>query len=562
MSRETPAVNGASSANVPAQRFWSRQRTARQIALALALITAIVLLYPVIASPITADDRYWYLGTIANSDGSLVEVLRYSWDRFTAALESGRVIILSEVQRRVAGLAIMEAAVATSTPITVYEALLKLALLGGSILAVLAFVRSLRWRIPDGTLVRVSRRTLTLVGIAGTLAVAVGAQATMPGRNGWTAYAVNNYGAVIFIFGSIALLLWLSRLVAERSAIMAVGAAVVLALLAITTNVSYELVFPVVLVAALALAVFPVTDRTHRSAGRRAKLVTGLAYFGTFLPVFVGARLYIADICAAQECYSGAQLQLGANAIRTATFNFLSAIPGSSDNELLADLEQVGWADRYPALPDWWSVLTGILAIVALSIAWWATPQAPDSAPASLQAHKRAEVHMLLAGAAVALLVALGTAAVMGLGQRSHELITEPGVPYRNMVTTWTGIAFCIVLVVVALGIAWPRRGAIVSWTVLAIAIGTVAALTLPGNLMALRAARVSHEVTDAVNWEVVKGDTTQSGEERRCELYARIDHDVVPYARRALKEYSMKAFEVYHREPFCATAELPAESD
>jgi hypothetical protein len=521
----------------------------------------------VIASPITADDRYWYLGTIATSDGSLVEVLQYSWDRFTAALESGRVIFLSELQRRVAGLAIMEAAVATSTPITVYEALLKLALLGGSILTVLAFIRSLRWRTTDGTLAQVSRRTLALVGIAGTLAVAVGAQAIVPGRNGWTAYAVNNYGAVIFIFGSIALLLWLTRLVADRSSIMAIVAVVVLVILALATNVSYELVFPVIPVAALALAVVPVTDRANRSAGRRAKLVTGLAYFGTFIPILVAVRLYIADICEAQECYSGAQMELGTAALRTATYNFLSAIPGSSDNELLADLDQVGWANRYPVLPDWWSVLAGILAIVALSIAWWAMrgdgpkPQAPDIAPTSLQEHKRAEIYILVIGAAVALLVALGTAVVMGLGQRSHELITEPGAPYRNMVTTWTGIAFCIVLLVIALGIAWPRRGAIISWAALAVAIGTVAALTLPGNLMALRAARVSHAFTDAINWEVVMGDTRQSGDARRCELYASIDDAVVPYARQALKEYSMKAFEVYHGEPFCSLATQPSES-
>jgi hypothetical protein len=149
----------------------------------------------------------------------------------------------------------------------------------------------------------------------------------------------------------------------------------------------------------------------------------------------------------------------------------------------------------------------------------------------------------------------------MGLGQRSHELITEPGAPYRNMVTTWTGIAFCIVLVVIALGLAWPRRGAITSWATLAVAIGTVAALTLPGNLMALRAARVSHAFTDAVNWEVVMGDTTQSGEARRCELYSSIDDDVVLYARRPLKEYSMKAFEVYHGEPFCSVVAQPNES-
>jgi hypothetical protein len=534
-------------------------RLAQRVAVAAAIVSAIILLYPVIASPITADDRYWYLWTTASSDGSIVDLLRYSWERLSWRVDYGRVNLLTEVERRLSGLGIMEAAVATSTPIPVYQALLKLGLLGGGILTVLAFVRSLRWRASDGTLVRVSRRSLVLVGVAGTLAVAVGAQATVPGRNGWTAYPVSTYGAVISIFGSIALLLWLTRLVAERSRAMAISATVVLALLAVTTSFRYELVFPAVPIAAVALIIVPVTDQAHRAAGRRAKLVTGLAYVGTFIPVFIATRLYLAGVCADRSCYSGVQMELGADAARTAVYNFLSAIPGAGDNELLADLDQVGWADRYPVLPDWWSVLAGVLALVALWMVWWAARRRepasnePGDTPTRPSVQQRAEARLLSVGAGLALLVALGAAVVMGLGSRSHELITGPGEPYRNIVVTWTGLAFCVVLVIVALGVIWPQRSALVAWATLAIVVGTVAALMLPGNLMALRAARITHSVTDAINWEVVKGDTTQSGETRRCELYARIDHDVVAYAREPLKTHSNTAFEIYHGQPFCS---------
>jgi hypothetical protein len=526
------------------------------------IVAAIMLVYPVIASPITADDRYWYVGSAAGSNGSFVELVGFAWERLLWHVDIGRMVLLAEIERRFVYLGIIELAVATATPITVYQALLKLGLLGGGILCVLAFVRSLRWRTPDGTLARVSRRTLVLVGVAGTLAVAVGVQATRPGHNGWIAYPVLTYGAVAFIFGSIALLLWLTRLVAERSRAMAIGAAVVLVMLALATNLSYELVFPAVPVAALALLVIPVTDRAHRAAGRRAKLVTGLAYVGTFVPVFVAARLYLASNCADQSCYSGVQVELGSAAMRATAYTFVAAIPGSSDNELLGDLDAVGWADRYPVPPDWWSVLAGLVALGALSILWWAmrtelpSSEGPGGASISRSAHRRAEAHMLVVGAALSLLAALGAAAVMGIGSRTQERITEMGDPYRNIVVTWTGLAFCLVLVVVALGLIWPQRRAVMAWIALAIAIGTLATFTLPGNLMALRAARITHTVTDAINWEVVQGDTSQSGDARRCELFERLDEQTsgyVTYAREPIKNDSNTAFEIYHGAPFCS---------
>jgi hypothetical protein len=526
------------------------------------IVSAILLLYPVIASPITADDRYWYVGTAAGSDGSFVQLVGFSWERLLWHVDIGRMVLLAEIERRFIDLGIIEVAVATSTPITVYQALLKLGLLGGGILCVLAFVRSLRWRTSDGTLARVSRRTLVLVGVAGTLAVAVGVQATRPSQNGWIAYPVLTYGAVAFTFGSIALLLWLTRLVAERSRAMAVGAAVVLALLAVATILSYELVFPAVPVAALALLVIPVTDRAHRAAGRRAKLVTGLAYVGTFIPIFVAARLYLANTCVDQACYSGVQMKLGIDAMRATAYTFVAAIPGSSDSELLRDLDAVGWAHRYPVMPEWWSVLAGLLALSALSILWWAmrsdipSSEVPEGTSISRLAHRRAEAHMLAVGAVLTLLVALGAAAVMGIGSRTQDRITDMGQPYRNIVVTWTGLAFCLVLAVVALGLIFPRRRAVMTWIVLAIAIGTVATLTLPGNLMALRAARITHAVTDAINWEVVQGDTSQSGDARRCQLFDELDQQTsgyVTYARESIKNDSSTAFEIYHGAPFCS---------
>ncbi len=83
---------------------------------------------PVFASPVNADDRYWYLWVGFRSNGSVLEVFRWSWERLHVVTEVGRVNVLTQVERRLACLAIIEAAVATATPVVVYQALLKLVL--------------------------------------------------------------------------------------------------------------------------------------------------------------------------------------------------------------------------------------------------------------------------------------------------------------------------------------------------------------------------------------------------------------------------------------------------
>jgi hypothetical protein len=72
---------------------------------------------------------------------------------------------------------------------------------------------------------------------------------------------------------------------------------------------------------------------------------------------------------------------------------------------------------------------------------------------------------------------------------------------------TWSALAFCGVLSVLALGFLPPRPAGLVAWATLAAVIGTVGAMTLPGNLMAPRANRVGYSVVEQINWEVVQGD-------------------------------------------------------
>jgi len=539
----------------------------RWIALVAAIVVAatcaLAFLFPVIAAPVNADDRYWYLMIGPRAEGSALEVLRWSWSQIPFEVLDGRLAAFGAFQRRMVGMFVIEAAVATSTPIVVYQALVKLVLFGAGMLTALSFVRSLRWRERGGELVRVGRRTLMLVGVAGTLAVAVGAQAHSQFRNGWTSYPVFTYGAVIFILGSVAMLLWITRLVAEGSRVATIVGIGGLLLLAAATNVSYELVYPAVPVAAVALAVIPVTDRARRSAGRRAKFLTGSTYLGGFAVFFVAIRLYLADICASTECYEGVAMQLQPAAARTALYNLLTAVPGSGGTELLADLDSVGWAELYPVPPSGWSIAIGIGAALALLTAWWVTRvERPATDVTDTPVHpvsRRAEATMLGIGAGLSLLVAFGTAAVMGLSGQAQEIITEPGTAYRNTMVTWTALALALVLVVCAASIVLPRRGGLVAWASFAVVIGTVGALTLPGNLMATRANRVALAVTEEINWEVALGDTASGSDARRCALYERLeDVRMAERARSAVYSNANAAFDHYHGQAFCSDPDYP----
>jgi hypothetical protein len=240
----------------------------------------------------------------------------------------------------------------------------------------------------------------------------------------------------------------------------------------------------------------------------------------------------------------------------------MSSVPGPGRNELLTDLKGVGWASRYPVLPTWWSVLIGIGAIAAMLLLWWAMRHDDRAVRADLDGsrdqpaeQRRAEAILLAVGAGLSLLVAVGAAAVMGISSRSQDIITAPGTPYRNAVVTWFGLAFGLVFIVVAVGILSSKRGALLTWGALAAVIGIVAAIFLPPNLMALRASRISHEYTEAINWEFVQGDTTPQGEARRCALYAALNPHTVGYAERAFRLYTNEAFEAVHGRPFCSAA-------
>lgn len=265
------------------------------------------------------------------------------------------------------------------------------------------------------------------------------------------------------------------------------------------------------------------------------------------MPVFVTIRIHLARVCASEECYEGVQPSFGLDAVRTSWFNFLSPFPGAGDNELRAELARAGMAGQYPDSPQPWSVAVAVVLVGVLAAVWWATR------PRTSEPHPRSQAAMLLAGAGLALLVAIGTAVALGISTKTQVRVTEPGDAYRNMVPGWIGLSLAVVLVVLAIGLLWPRRVAPALWLVLALTLGTIAATTQPANVVALRAARVLNATTEAINVEVVRGDLSPTGAKRRCDLFRRIDDPDVPeYARPKLKQSSNVAFKIFHGQPFC----------
>lgn len=553
-------------------RFARLGRTRRRVVLAVAVTVAlaatVVMLSPVLAAPVNADDRYWYLRAGPGSGGSYVGVLSWTWDELPAASQSGRLAPFASISRRLTQLATMQLAVSSGTSVLAVQAVVKLLTFGACLGALAAFLRSLRQRGADGVLERLDGRSLGFVTVATALLVAAGSQAHSQFRNGWTSYSILTWGAVVVIFGTVALSLWLTARVAARPWGAGVPAVVVLVALSLFLNLSYELVYVTAPAVLLALLLQPVDGGRRRHLA--AKLVVGGSFLGSFSVFFLAIRRWLAAVCEQNECYVGVQPQLNAEALRTMAYNLVGAAPVAGGNELRADLERVGYGERWPVPVTGWSVLLAVLVVVSL-LAVWATTQPRRPAPvaagseATVRATERARGRILVVGAVVAVAVAVGEAAVMGLSVQAADVITQPGLPYRHTMVTWTGLALGIVLLCAAAG----RMGSSVRATaprpawwggagvaVLAALLAWAAAVNTPANVAATAANRLDPRLmsTEAVQWEVVLGDRDPAADDRRCEVLDRVVQTMGEGATTdSILRGAERAMQFHHGMAFCS---------
>jgi hypothetical protein len=497
--------------------------------LVIGALASVVFMRPTLVAPVAGDDRA-FMPTIAAHPWTLLSELRDLPEVWEQKSQTGRVTILALLERRAAARWVVEAAVRTDTRIALVLGALKLLLTVASVLTLTALVKSLRWRRSDGVLLRASRQTVILCTLAGGVLFALGSQSQFlerNGRNGWVSYPTLTYGAVVSIFGVVALVLWLTRLYAERR--YRVLTIVALVLLAVVTNFRYELTFVAVPLSVIALVLVPLTPDDRAADGRRAKWVTGLAYGGVFLLIFVAMRVYLRSQCAEGGCYEGVTLRLSTDIARTFWFNVVSSVPGAGASKASEYVTWSGTSTEGMFAPTPASIIVAGGMALALALCWWSTrPAAPTSPSAASQPQDaeiscgREEAQLLTIGAALCLLGSLGAAAVMSLSKAPQQGITEVGLLYRHTVVSWAGMAWAIVLGVTALGRWRPRTGA-AAWLVLTLATAVLAAVLMPANERSLTADRTVNSATTSAFAALVRGDVSSTANAHRCRLVPEI---------------------------------------
>ena len=159
-----------------------------------------------------------------------------------------------------------------------------------------------------------------------------------------------------------------------------------------------------------------------------------------------------------------------------------------------------------------------------------------------------------LVGAALLTLGGFGAAAVMSLSQRAQEDMSEIGSLFRHSVVTWTGIAFALVLLVLAVGLVRPRL-ATPSLLALGLVMAVLVATKLPADARTMAANAARMRPTTNVFAEVVRGDTSDVGNQRRCRILRAVDREMSTFYARSVRRTSQRAFERYSHVPFCDRA-------
>ena len=240
-----------------------------------------------------------------------------------------------------------------------------------------------------------------------------------------------------------------------------------------------------------------------------------------FVAVLVANRMLVSDVCAGGGCYDGVSFALGPTMFRTFAINVASSVPGTGREEILALLRSESVPTDGIWTPTLLSVLTALALVVTLALAWRgrALRQTDSAGPEQT----RAQAVLCVIGAVLLIAGALGAAAVMSLSERAQRLLPEIGLLYRHSVVTWTGLAFGAVLLVLALGL-WRPRLAIPSFVALALVITLLAATRMPadGPIMVANTSRMESSI--AVFDEVVRGETGDPANQRRCQILRDVD--------------------------------------
>jgi hypothetical protein len=162
---------------------------------------------------------------------------------------------------------------------------------------------------------------------------------------------------------------------------------------------------------------------------------------------------------------------------------------------------------------------------------------------------------MILGAGSIA--VAVGSALIMSLSVQAHEIIHSIGVPYRHTVLTWTAVALALILIARAIELLTNRTAALVTVTVVALAMVAASTFTLPRNLVSAQAYRITpaHRALSDIHWEVVAGDLHEEGDVRRCQSFDRAEAAIRnSWLVHRLEPAADQVFRQIYSRPYCST--------
>lgn len=520
----------------------------------------VTILSPVLLAPIYGDDSYW-----VTSQRPIMSYWQAWWEPVAHAFDftgQPRATALAFSERRVLALFTIDTAKLFAIPPSLVWTVVKTLLIGVNILAVPVFLKQIRFRDRLGAVRRISRSTIVFITLAMPLVIALGAKSQNVGTvNGWNFYPTLTYGPFAGFLLMAALVLALSRRLESDYRTWAVPTIVLMMFFGFTINLSYELVALMIPVATFVLLVQPFADAPSAWLKWRARLTVMVPLGATYSAIFLWIRWRISGMPCHDTgtCYPGTEIDIKP---RSLAYNFFGAFPGNNA-DFVGDQAHAAGRD-FPGVSAFSITIAviGTLALLGLCASWAARARQTRDAAAN-PSERDDDTRGLLIVLAVAVLIALGSSAITGITAATVQKITTPMLSNRNGVMTWMALALAGLTVVRLLMTArWKAvrpLGLIGLATVLVVGIS----LYLPRNILTAQENRLQHfrVLVDSIHHEVALGDTSATGDARRCAAIAaaykpgKIPSGEVTVVTGNIRSLNgaYAAFDYYYGLPYCS---------
>lgn len=528
-------------------------------ALVVTVVATSVILWPIVAYPVRADDQYWILIMPPRAEGSAL--LAYFQPFQSIFGDDGtqlRATAAAYGERRLAAVIVMAVAVWLAAPPAVIWAVMKVALLVGVVATLIFFLRTFRFWHKNTPTALSPHVVLTIAIFAPLIVLAAAEVGTYRLNNGWIFYPVLTYTPFIWYLGVSLLLIGLERFASDQKRWKWLVAMAASGFVGFFLNFAYEVVALAVPLSCVILLAYAGKDRPLSVAWWRAKLTIlvpfGLSYTAMFL--WIRWRLSSAQCRLDGTCYEGTLLEFSGSAIIN---NLLGALPWAAPIEF-ARIVANGGLDRGMLLSV---AIAGLAAVSLFVFGMRIASKSVGSMHASTR--QRSDIVGLSWIVGFMLAAVLGITVITAISQRAVERLQEPLSPYRAGPTIWMGLAIVLACVAVMIWMALSTnrlgRPAPSRWRgvfVLLVFAGTVVLVGSQHwqNVREYRdiASSTSSQALDRIHAEVARGDTSERGNERRCELLADYER-AVSVSNQTVRQTLSGAdasFILYHGQSFC----------